>query len=136
MGLDMSVGEIGHRIGSYGYFSRYRKEIFKFFHDQDLDKMEGFALPTSGEDTLGTDNSLRFKDLKSKELLPFINHSDCDGDLTPQECAECIPDLERYLEYLKKLENKEGTDYFIQTTEQLLEMFRHSVKINEPVSFH
>lgn len=131
MGLDMSVGEMTHRIGSYSSFAHYRRELFKFFHDEDLDMMEGFYL---GVDPTKFKN-LKFSDLKHDKLIPLINHSDCDGEITADEAAQCLPDLEVYKHYLE-IQNKPDIEYTIAVTDRLIELFRHSMATGLPIVFH
>lgn len=131
MGLDLSVGEISHRMGSYSFFGNYRRHMFKFFHSQELDMMEGFHL---GVDPNKFKN-LKFADLKTQQMIPFINHSDCDGHITADEAAECLPDLELYKHYLE-LKNSEFPDDYLIVTERLIELFKHSMVTGLPVEFH
>jgi hypothetical protein len=131
MGLDLSVGEISHRMGPYSFFGNYRRHMFKFFHSQELDMMEGFYL---GVDPNKFKN-LKFADLKTQQMIPFINHSDYDGHITADEAAECLPDLELYKHYLE-LKNSEFPDDYLIVTERLIELFKHSMVTGLPVEFH
>lgn len=131
MGLDLSVGEISHRMGPYSFFGKYRRDMFKFFHNQDLEMMEGFYL---GVDPNKFKN-LKFADLKTQQMIPFINHSDCDGYITADEAAECLPHLEIYKHYLE-LKDKKFPDDYIIVTERLIELFKHSMATGLEVQFH
>ena len=76
MGVDFSHG-VGSR--SYSGFQLFREEIAAEI-GINLDEMEGF-----GGDWLwdGVEDSVR----------PLLDHSDCDGHLTPDECRLVAPRL-------------------------------------------
>jgi hypothetical protein len=64
---------------SYGGFGRFRIRVAADI-GLDLPDMEGFGGARSWEDV-------------EHPLVPFLNHSDCDGDLSPAECATVSPAL-------------------------------------------
>lgn len=70
---------IGRSQWAYGLFAEFRRE---------LAALEGFEL---GE-MRGFDGE-RSWDEVTTPLAPFLNHSDCDGDLSPEECAQVWPRL-------------------------------------------
>ena len=41
------------------------------------------------------------KEFPDVALKPFLNHSDCDGELTPAEMGKCMPELYRALPLLE-----------------------------------
>jgi hypothetical protein len=41
----------------------------------------------------------------------LLNHSDCEGDLSPKQCRECAPRLRELLEKFNKEDWAEGYDY-------------------------
>lgn len=84
MGLDTSH-DCWH--GPYSSFNDFRRAVAKVL-GFDLDSMVGFGGLQSWDD------------LPADALHPLLNHSDCEGQLTPQECAgimkrlrEIAPDL-------------------------------------------
>lgn len=81
MGLDFS-----HTDAHWAHsgFNRFRREIAAY-EGIDLDAMKGFE--RNGE-TEGTP-----WDTVTTPLEPLLNHSDCDGVLTPQECRQVAPRL-------------------------------------------
>lgn len=76
MGLDFS-----HTDARWGYsgFNNFRRRLAKEI-GMDLDAMEGF-----GGDILFSN----FND----DILPLLDHSDCDGELTVNECKKVAPRL-------------------------------------------
>jgi hypothetical protein len=76
MGLDFSHTDAHW---AYGGFHRFREALAK--HEGfDLNAMAGFDGSRSwGE--IGT------------PLKPLLDHSDCDGDLLPEQCAQIAPRL-------------------------------------------
>lgn len=94
MGLDFTHSEAHW---AYSGFNRFRTELAK--HEGiDLNAMEGFGLmwrmygegehPALSWDTIDT------------PLKPLLNHSDCDGELTPEECAQIAPRLREAIDAL------------------------------------
>lgn len=72
---------------SYSGFHRFRKL---------LASEEGFALETMAgfTDIMADDGGTgRAWDTVTTTLAPLLNHSDCDGELTPDECAGILPRL-------------------------------------------
>lgn len=76
MGLDFR-GSRAH--WSYSGFHRFRERIA----DQlgfDLNSMEGFG------------GGKKWSSIKDP-IVPLLSHSDCDGEMTPQECKAVYPRL-------------------------------------------
>lgn len=65
---------------SYGGFNRFRERLAAEI-GINLREMEGFV-----------DGGLSWKKIKDP-IAPFLNHSDCDGDLSPEQCATVAPRL-------------------------------------------
>lgn len=89
MGLDFSHTEAHW---SYSGFSRFREALAKY-EAVDLGVMEGFLRhgddrPRVGWDTVTT------------PLKPLLDHSDCDGELTPDECRQVAPRLREVIDSL------------------------------------
>lgn len=81
MGIDFS-----HTDASWAYsgFGRFREALAK--HEGfDLDDMVGFG----GE---------RSWDSVTTALKPLLDHSDCDGELSPEDCATVAPRLREVIE--------------------------------------
>jgi hypothetical protein len=80
---------------SYGGFQRFRRELAKV-EGFDLESMQGFGTG----DIHGADPRPlggRSWDEVATDLKPLLNHSDCDGELTPEECAQVYSRLREIL---------------------------------------
>ena len=93
MGIDFSHNRPeGHHCPhwSYGGFNRFRNALAAA-EGFDLDRMQGF----SSGDYFGNDHTpgTRSWDEITTDLKPLLNHSDCDGELTPEECKQVYPRL-------------------------------------------
>lgn len=75
---------------SYGGFNRFRKALAAT-EGFDLEQMQGFSTGDSFEGTRVP--GPRDWDEITSDLKPLLNHSDCDGYLTPEECAQVFPRL-------------------------------------------
>lgn len=82
MGLNFS-----HTNAAWPYvaFSRFR-EALATHEGIDLSHMEGFRRH-------GDDRPRVPWTSVTTPLVPFLNHSDCDGELTPEECRQVAPRL-------------------------------------------
>jgi len=67
---------------SYGGFNLFRTALAAR-EGIELDRMHGF---TRDDDAISWDTV-------HTALKPFLNHSDCDGEMTPEECAQVAPRL-------------------------------------------
>lgn len=74
MGVDFSHGDASW---AYSGFNRFRTRLASEI-GMELEKMEGFG----GDTPWGN---------YADDILPFLNHSDCDGELSPEECAKIAP---------------------------------------------
>lgn len=81
MGLDFSHGDAHW---SYSGFMRFRERLAKA-EGFDLQTMAGFT--AGGEPWSGV----------TTDLAPLLNHSDCDGELSPQECKQVAPRLKEII---------------------------------------
>jgi len=80
---------------SYGGFQRFRRALAKA-EGFDLKSMQGYAT----DDVHGADTRPlggRSWDEVATDLKPLLNHSDWDGELTPEECAQVYPRLREIL---------------------------------------
>jgi hypothetical protein len=66
-------------------FGRFR-DALAAHEGIDLGQMEGFR-------SLGDERPRIPWDSVSTPLEPFLNHSDCDGELTPEQCRRVAPRL-------------------------------------------
>ena len=88
MGVDFRIpgdepddDSIEHIHGwSYHGFARFREALAAQL-GIDLDAMEGYT------------GAMRWDVLKPHPLHTLLNHSDCDGDLSPADCAAMAPAL-------------------------------------------
>lgn len=62
-------------------------------------------------------------------LKPFLNHSDCDGELTPEECEMIYPRLEELLPYVTD-------DYDLQELPKLIQSMKDHAENKTPLEFH
>lgn len=76
---------------SYSGFNRFRTKLAALC-GIDLEKMEGFA----------RDGGKEWPSPEAEPLVPLLSHSDCDGTMTPDECATVAP---RLRELLPKLDD-------------------------------
>ena len=87
MGLDFSHTEAHW---SYSGFGRFREALAE--HEGfNLNEMQGFCAPWRGDDPETHPN--RSWDEITTPLKPLLNHSDCEDDLSPEECAQIAPRL-------------------------------------------
>jgi len=122
MGLDFDVaGGYKGECARWGYsgFNRFRRAIASAA-GINLDSMYGFN---------GSESWDKFKD---EPLVPLLNHSDCDGELTPEECAKVAPRLK---ELLAKLPDTPAYDYDRCQGAHLVAMMEHSAKVGKPIIF-
>lgn len=83
MGIAFNVGKRDMKYGeyaswSYGGFNRFRVRLAESIGFV-LDNLEGFN--QTGK------NIVKWDTMKDG-IKPLLNHSDCDGELTPKECAK------------------------------------------------
>ena len=93
MGLDFRHDRPdGHHCPQWAYsgFNRFRIRLAAA-EGFDLEEMQGFGKGGyfDGTRVPGT----RSWDEITTALKPLLNHSDCDGELTPEECAQIAPRL-------------------------------------------
>lgn len=82
MGLDFTHNRPpGHHCAQWSYtgFGAFRRRLAEE-EEFNLDDMQGFDGDVSWDDV-------------TTDLKPLLNHSDCDGNLTPEECAQVAPRL-------------------------------------------
>lgn len=118
MGLDTTHG-CWH--GSYSSFNTFRRKLANEI-GINLNEYEGYG-------DFGT------KDLNSidHEIAPLLNHSDCDGVLTPLECKSIASGLKKILHGIQLTnENKYFFDQIVKFRKGCLSSYSE----NENVEFH
>lgn len=106
MGLDISPGNF-HM--AYGSFNQFRRLLARTV-DMELNAMEGFGGMTSWPES------------EVEPLVHFLNHSDCDGEISWQFCA----DIANRLKVLKPAFDEVASGfngYFATRYEALVEAF-------------
>jgi hypothetical protein len=63
------------------------------------------------------------------DIIPLLNHSDCDGELTPEECAKVAPRLKELVEAWGDYE------YDKRTATELISGMEKCAAANEPLEF-
>jgi len=86
MGLD-TTHDAWH--GSYSTFNEWRWLVAAAAGFPPLSEMEGHGGTRSWDDAPG-----------DRRLVPLLHHSDCDGELTPAECASIAAALEELVDRL------------------------------------
>lgn len=100
---------------SYSGFNTFRTKLAKEI-GMDLASMEGFGGKTPWTD---------FED----PILPLLDHSDCDGVLTPDECALV------YLRLLELVENWDKDDWHRTEAIELAQGMKNAYEFNEDLVF-
>jgi hypothetical protein len=92
MGLDIYISK-PERVTSwsYSYFHAFRRRLAREI-GIDLDQMEGFVDPRP-EGGLALAVAAQSWDGIKDPIVPFLNHSDCDGEIGEQECEKIGPRL-------------------------------------------
>ena len=68
-------------------------------------------------------------------LVPLLNHSDCDGDLSPEDCARVAPALREAIGKLDPM--PDGTpDYDIEKGLLLVQMMETCSEFSRKLAFH
>ncbi|AWN03857.1 hypothetical protein PBI_PEREGRIN_17 [Rhodococcus phage Peregrin] len=104
MGID-----IGQAHWAYGSFHRFRTRLAEA-EGIDLNQMEGFQRPI-GECARNSWTNDAGEDITI--LRPFLDHSDCDGELSWQECEQVVDRLAEILnEWAKASESEFDHDVY------------------------
>lgn len=112
MGLDFSHTDV--RWGYTG-FNFFRKKLANAI-GMDLDRMQGFG----GDIPFSTFND---------DIVPLLDHSDCEGELTIEECKRVAPRLRELVS------SWSDEDIDKQKALELAEGMDHAVECNEPLEF-
>jgi len=112
MGLNFMGGDARW---SYSGFNRFRTKLASQIGIT-LDKMKGF----DGENSW---------DFETDDIIPLLNHSDCDGELTVKECKKVWPRLKELIE------DWDDDNYDKINALRLIEDMKGTIKNNEPLEF-
>lgn len=112
MGLDFSNCSARW---SYSGFNAFRRSLGAEI-GLDLDEMEGFGGNKSWE-------------LVNDPIVPFLAHSDCDGELSPKECGQVGPRLRELVEHLPE------KDYNRKNALMLVEAMAECAKSGDSLIF-
>lgn len=105
---------IGKAQWSYHGFSAFRQELARL-EGIELEEMQGFG-------------GQRPWDEYATDLRPLLDHSDCDGDLSPEECAQVWPRL-------AKLVSRLSRDYDRVSAAALVESMRAAAESGRRLEF-
>lgn len=98
MGLDCSHEAFS---GAYSAFNRFRRVVAKAW---------GGSFPPHENPTYSNDVFYTPDDIQTKADAPglwtFLEHSDCDGQLTPDECRQVADELEALLPRIAALDGE------------------------------
>ena len=146
MGLDTTHGA-WH--GAYSAFMRWRQEIAKAAGIPNLELMEGYFRPEHWLlDVVSwhpahraTDEGwlpLRWEQVHvTPGLLILLSHSDCEGELTPDECTSVADELERLMPELAKAGDAGGhVGDVAQKTQTFIDGCRLAAANGETLEFH
>jgi hypothetical protein len=112
MGLDFSHSEAHW---SYGGFHNFRTKLADEI-SFDLNDMQGFGGCKSWDDI-------------QDDIIPLLLHSDCDGELSPDDCAKVYP---RLLELVSKWNED---DWDKKKAVMLADGLKLCAECNEPMVF-
>jgi hypothetical protein len=130
MGLDLRVGREEGRLPndpwpqwSYMGFGQFRRRLAQHI-GIDLDQMRGFG----GEGDWDTVPS---------PLRHLLDHSDCNGELTPDQAAELAPALRQALEVIGRDADPDDLawDYDRRAGAELVQLLELCAKERLPVEF-
>lgn len=113
MGLDFSHGDAHW---SYRGFNRFRERLATII-GFNLREMDGF-----------TYNGLSWG-LIDDPVKDLLNHSDCDGELTPEQCSIIVPRLKELIS------NWNEDDWDRQGANDLIEGMQEAIANNENLEF-
>lgn len=119
MGLDTSH-DAWH--GGYGSFNIWREEIAKLSGIPKLSEMEGFG----GNIVWDIEHP----------LYALLNHSDCDGELTPDECKKTAEGLQIVYDKMDDAQFGGHIGNIKNKTKQFIDGCLLAHSLNEPIDFH
>jgi len=112
MGIDFSHCKASW---SYGGFSKFRHRI-----------AEECGLDVAGGDMYEYG---QYKKLSTHDIYPFIDHSDCEGDMSVENMKKVAPAIR------KAVEQWDENDYDKMMAIRLVECMEEAISKNEPIQF-
>jgi len=79
------------------------------------------------------DDRMIYKYISAEPIYPFIDHSDCDGELTPEQLKQIIPQLD---DVLNKMEKQNYYRHDVENGKKLLAGMELALKNGENLEFH
>lgn len=134
MGLAFAIGshESKEQVGSmpYSSFMELRAAICEQAGLGNIYEYKGYANTISAKNRgqRKTDSPKEFD--QSHLLTPLLNHSDCDGEMSPAECRKTLEGLDKQL--VEAVCNIRGLGYEMNT---LLKALKKAVEQNERLIF-
>lgn len=119
MGLD-TTHNAWH--GPYSSFGRWRKWLAKQI-GFNLEEMQGY----------GGDRPF---DEMDHDIKPLLNHSDCDGELSPEECKQIANGLKQIIDKVSNQSTDLIESRHIEVTIQFREGCLLAYSQNETIEFH
>ena len=115
MGIDFSHCEAHW---SYSGFNLFRRKIASIVMETEqlIDDLYG--------------DKMIYRYMINEPVYSFIDHSDCDGELTPEELRQIIPQLE---DAVNKLEDEDGDKY---RGLELIKGMKEALKNDDNLEFH
>ena len=125
MGLDTSH-DAWH--GSYSTFGEWRRIIASAAGFPPLNGMVGFGGAGNWNKVPG-----------DKRLVPLLNHSDCDGEISPSDCAGIAASLQELIDRIPDYKDDDAHPALIEYWRQKTKMFHQgclvAVAANESIKF-
>lgn len=130
--------------GSYGSFNTFRHKLAEYI-GINLDDYYGY------QSSFDRNKPVPYKDLETINhgIGPLLNHSDCDGELTPQECQEILDGLQQIVddptngvalkdnyEYPWQTHNATPDTWMSMKIHDFMDGCREAIRLNENVEFH
>lgn len=147
MGLDTSHGA-WH--GAYSAFMRWRQEVARIA-DIPLELMEGFFGPQTNQmqlagyagknaepliEMIGRNCPIAWESLRPDPLHVLLSHSDCDGEIAPEDCAKIADRLEELLPQFPEGDGGGHIGNWRDKTVTFIEGCRAAAAAGEPLDFH
>jgi hypothetical protein len=133
MGLDVSHDAFS---GAYSAFSRFRQVVAKAM---------GGSYPPHDDKELERhmwDWGDGFKEETHPGLFIFMMHSDCDGEITPEDCIKVAVELEQLLPEIKRISTSleewghiARNGGVVEVTKQFIKGCRAAAAASEPLKF-
>lgn len=115
--------------GPYSSFNEFRKWLASKININ-LDEYIGYMHPDATKEITSINH----------KIMSLLNHSDCDGELTPEECRQIAEGIEEILNGISKeeSENAENNWHFsnYNKAKRFKEGCLHAYSKNEHMEFH